>query len=245
MSLNEFTTFANRDVNNLIFTDYKTDKPFMNVDYANVTTTDMTGETNYAYGGSGHPQLVAFNGERKGTLKIETQMQTAKLYSMMSGADIKKTANWLKREEVTATEDGNLTLSAKPIANTVNVYAIEDDCGTAIVSTVADKTVTGEGITANKAYVVYYQVELQNVQNVPIKSTTFPKVFKIYGETWNKTKDDEIIAQKMVVYKAQPQPAFSVSHANSGDPATITITLDILTDKNHNQLDLIFEEDES
>ena len=59
---------ANREVCDLIFVDYSTKKPFLNLDFANVTTTELTGENTYAYGGKGHPKRVSFSGEKGGTL---------------------------------------------------------------------------------------------------------------------------------------------------------------------------------
>lgn len=240
--MNEFTSFANRDVQNLIFVDYNSDKELLNCDFANVTATEVTGDAVFAYGGQGHPKKVGFNGDKGGTLKVETQMQSAKLYSLLSGADILKTAKWLKREVIKATTN-SLTLSETPISTSVNIYKIDDDCGTAIVGTVSENTVSGTGIKSGDTYIVYYQVELTNVQNVSIKSTSFPKAVKVYGETWDKTENEDIIAQKMVVYKAQPQNSFSVTHSNSGDPATVTITCDLMADGDNNMLDLIFEDD--
>ena len=48
---------ANREVCDLIFVDYATKKPFLNLDFANVTTTELTGESVFAYGGKGHPNV--------------------------------------------------------------------------------------------------------------------------------------------------------------------------------------------
>ena len=42
---------ANREVCDLIFVDYSTKKRFLKLDFANVTTTELTGESSYAYGG--------------------------------------------------------------------------------------------------------------------------------------------------------------------------------------------------
>ena len=42
---------TNREVCDLIFVDYSTRKPFLNLDFANVTTTELTGESVFAYGG--------------------------------------------------------------------------------------------------------------------------------------------------------------------------------------------------
>ena len=78
--MNNNTTFANREVCDLIFVEYKSKKPFLNLDFANTTTTEMSGEAVYAYGGKGHPKRVTFHGDRGGTIAFETQMKTAKLY---------------------------------------------------------------------------------------------------------------------------------------------------------------------
>ena len=96
------STMANREVCDLIFLDYSTGKPFLNLDYANVTTTELTGETMFAYGGKGHPKKVAFNGERGGTLTIETQMQSVKLWQLITGGELSKTARFVKRVQKTA-----------------------------------------------------------------------------------------------------------------------------------------------
>lgn len=49
MSVNP--NMANREVCDCIFLDFKTKKPFLNCDYANTTTTNVTGTSVKAYGG--------------------------------------------------------------------------------------------------------------------------------------------------------------------------------------------------
>ncbi len=78
---------SNREVCDLIFVDYATKKPFLNLDFANVTTTELTGESVFACGGKGHPKRVQFAGERGGTITIETQIQTVKLWQLITGGD--------------------------------------------------------------------------------------------------------------------------------------------------------------
>ena len=136
-------TFANREVCDLIFEDYATKKPFLNMDYANVSTTEVTGETVFAYGGKGHPKRVSFSGERGGTLTIETQMQSFALYQLLTGGEVSSSAKFMAREVLTVGEGGTVTLSEAPATGaTVNVFAIDDDCGTAKTVTVAEKVVT-------------------------------------------------------------------------------------------------------
>ena len=242
MSVNP--NMANRDVCKLIFANYKTKVPFLNVDYANVTTTELTGETVYAYGGQGHPKRIGFIGERGGTIKFETQIQPFKLYSMITGAAIENTAKFIKREvATTTTETPTITLTSTPAEGTVvNVFAEGDDCGTIVPATIAGTTVT---LTTPKegTYIVYYMEELStDVKKLNIKSTTFPKAFVAYMETYNITEDDEVVPYKMIAYKCQPQASVSISNSSTGDPGTLTVTCDLMVDGDNNLMDMILIE---
>lgn len=228
---------ANREVCDLIFVDYSTKKPFLNLDFANVTTTELTGETVFAYGGKGHPKRVSFSGERGGTISIETQLQTVKLWEMITGGDVTKSAKFMVREEL-AVAEGKATLSATPVAGTVVAYAANDDCGTELTVTATDTelSVTGDATSI----IVYYMKEVtEGVQRINIKSTSFPKNFIVYGDTIMKTEDDEILPYKLTAYKVAPQSNLTLAYSNTGDPGTITITCDLMADADDNMLDLV------
>lgn len=233
---------ANRDVADLTFINYSTKVPFLYVDYANVTSYELTGEAVYAYGGHGHPRRVVFNGERGGTLTIETQIQPFKLYSMITGGAISATASFMKRDVITATGAGTATLSETPATNAeVNVFLADDDCGTPIEATVSGTSLSDmSGVEEGDKLVAYYLYDISdNVQKINIKNTTFPRSFTCYGETTYKTEDDEILPMKFIAYKLQPQSNISVSMSNTGDPATLTITCDLMVDGDGNLMDLI------
>lgn len=235
------SNMANREVCDLIFVDYSTKKPFLNLDFANVTTTELTGESVFAFGGKGHPKRIQFSGERGGTIAIETQIQTVKLWELITGGEVTKSAKFVAREELTADASGKVTLSAKPVAGSVVVYKADDDCGTEIAATVTDDSneVALTGITSGDV-IVYYMKELESgVTRINIKSTSFPKNFTVYGDTVMKTEDDDILAYKLTGYKCAPQSNLSLSYSNTGDPSTITITCDLLADSDDNILDLI------
>ena len=234
---------GNREVADLIFVEYATKKPFMNLDFANVATTELTGENVFAYGGKGHPKRIQFSGERGGTIQIETQIQTFKLWQLLTGGDVSKTAKFVAREELTVA-DGKVTLGATPVEGSVTAYAADDDCGTELSVTVSGAEVTVTGTTGD--IVVYYMKELTDkVQRINIKSTSFPKTFTVYGDTVMKTEDDEVLPYHLVAYKCAPQPNMSLSYSNTGDPATVTITADLMADGDDNILDLILIEDEA
>ncbi len=233
---------VNREVCDLIFVDYSTKKPFMNLDFANVTTTELTGESVFAYGGKGHPKRVQFAGERGGTMTIETQIQTARLWQLITGGEASKSAKFVTRVETAVDENGtSITLADAPVAGSVAVYADGDDCGQELACTVADKVVTlMTPITGGSKVIVYYMKEVTDkVERINIKSTSFPKNFVVYGDTVMKTEDDEILPYKLTAYKVAPQGNMSLSFSNSGDPGSITITCDLLADGDDNILDLV------
>ena len=237
---------ANREVCDLIFVDYSTKKPFLNCDFANVTTTELTGENVYAYGGKGHPKKVSFTGERGGTITIETQIQTVKLWQLITGGEVSKTAKFMAREEVTVGTGGTeVTLSETPVVGTVVIYKADDDCGTELANSVEVKKATlTQKLTEGDKVIVYYIKELtEKVERINIKSTSFPKNFAVYGDTIMKTENDEILAYHLVAYKVAPQTNISLSYSNNGDPASITITADLMSDEDDNMLDLILIED--
>lgn len=234
---------ANREVCNLVFVDFKTKKPYLNVNYANVSTAGLTGESVYAYGGWGHPKRITFYGERGGTIGFETQITPFKLYAMLTGSEIETSAKWLKREEVTATADGSLTITNTK-ATAVTVFAAEDDCGTEMTATVASGKVTATGVKSGTKYVVYSMEDLADVQKISVKSTTFPNYFTAYMETKDKTEDGEEKLFRMVAYKCAPQAEVSLEFSNNGDPATLSVTCDLMVDDDDNLLDMILLDEE-
>lgn len=239
---------ANREVCDLIFLDYATKKPFLNLDFANVTTTELSGESVFAYGGKGHPKRVQFLGERGGTITIETQIQTVKLWQLITGGETSTSAKFVVRVEATVGAEDKVTLTDTPIAGSVTVFKAGDDCGKAIECTVSEKEITltgGDKPNQNDKVIVYYMKELKKgVESINIKATTFPKNFIVYGDTIMKTEDDEVVPLHMTAYKCAPQSTMSLGFANNGDPASVTITADLLADSDDNILDLTLIEDE-
>ena len=240
------SNMANREVCDLIFVDYATKKPFLNMDYANVTTTELTGESVFAYGGKGHPKKVQFAGEKGGTLTIETQLQSVKLWQMITGGDVTKSAKYVVRKELITKDGTTVTLTDTPAAGSVVVYAEGDDCGTQLEYTVTDKAITlTNALTAGANVIVYYMKEVNSgIERISIKSTSFPRNFIVYGDTVMKTEDNEILPYRLIAYKCAPQGNLSLSFSNNGDPGAVTVTCDLIADKDDNMLDLILEEAE-
>lgn len=234
---------ANRECCDLIFCDYVTGAPFLKVDYAQTTTTDLTGEVTYATGGRGNPRRISFHGEKAGTIAFSTQIAPFKLYSLMTGAALESNAKFIAREVLTAATN-KITLSKAPASGGVTVFAVDDDFGTPLTVTVSGTEVTLPESSTGQFIAYYLESITENVKRLNIKSTTFPKAFRVYGETYMKTEDDEIVPYKLVAYKCVPQPNMTLTMANSGDPNTLEFTADLLADENDDMLDMILIEDD-
>jgi len=237
---------ANRECIDVVLVNYATKKPFLNIDFANVTTTDMTANRVYARGGQGAPIRVVFDGEKTGTMKLDTQITPMKLFAMLAGSDITSVAEVLKREEVTLT-GGKLTVARAPLPGSVYVYPYEDDCGEAEEITVAGEEITLTGGTDGDTYIVYYLMEkTSGVSTVNFNSKKFPRDYIVYGETVYKDEEGgDPLPMLLKAYKASPQTAFSLALSNTGDPSTLSITFDLMADKNGDMLDMnLIEEDD-
>lgn len=234
---------SNKEVADLIFLEYTSQKPYMNLDFANVTTTNLESSREYATGGQGAPNRITFDHSRKGTLKIDTQIATMKLFSMLSGADLETSFKYAKRYELPAV-DGKLTITDEIVAGTVNVFAEGDDCGTALEVTVADGEIALPTGNNEGNFIVYTIVNVASgAKSVKFNSKTFPKAFTIYGVTPWKTEDDEIAEMHLTYYKAVPQSTFELAFSNSGI-ISMSITCDLLADKNDNIYDMSLIDEE-
>lgn len=225
------STFGSRDVVNFTIADYRTGTPVCYFDFANTTAVNLTGELVWAYGSRGHRQKVAWKSGDQGTLEVETQIMTMKLYELVTGGVLDSTAvDFMRREPFTATET-SYTPTKTPVANSLHIYAATDDLGT---------EVTGDLVVGTK-YIAYYLTKTgADGQVLHVKSTSIPKPYKLYGDTLQRDEDNIDHALKMVAYRATCNPNFTVNFANDGDPASITLTFDLSADDDDNVLDLIY-----
>lgn len=236
---NKNANFANREVADLMLVDYSTKKLFLNIDWANVTSTSFDGDRVFATGGQGAPNRVQFDGSRTGTLTVEAQVYPVKVFQMLSGNDLGTEANFLKREKVTASGTTKLTLSEAAAGDYVQVFKADDDLGTELKATVSEKDVTVT-VEDGVEYVVYYYKKAAKAQVVHLDSRHFPKAYRVEGSIPYKTENDDTIEAHPIWYKAAPQAGFELSWQNTGDPVSLTMTFDVMADADGNIFDMIF-----
>lgn len=231
---------SNKDVANLVFLNYSDKKRFLDLDYANVTTTGLEATREYATGGQGAPNRITFDGGRKGTLKIETQIGTMKLFSMLSGDELKSTFKYMKRIKVTCDSATAITIPStySPITGSVQVASVNDP-ETDITVTVSGNEITGSSLSGD--YYVYFMEQSTSGKSVSFNSTHFPKAYQIYGETPWKTENDEIADMHLTYYKASPQSQFELAFSNTGI-INMSITFDLLVDGDGNLFDMSIDD---
>lgn len=241
---------ANREVCDMVFVDYKTKEPFLFCDYANTSSQELTGENVFACGGKGHPKKITFSGERAGTLTIETQIQTPKLWELMTGGKSSKTAEIMKRVKVKVGESNKVSITDTKVTLTKENVWVYDGADSNMETKLEVTTVSGRDITLKDSktegteVVVFYLATRNDVYNISIRSTDFPKAFTVYGDTYMKTTDEDVLPYLFKAYKVVPQANMSLSFASSGDPSTVTLTCDMMVDDDGNMLDLTLLPDE-
>lgn len=233
---------ANRQCCDLDIRDYKTNKPWMFADFCNTTTAGFSGESVYAT--KKGTRAITFHEPIAGTMTLEFQVHPFKIYSLLSDGTIESAATLPVRKTVTASAAGALTIDGDaPVSGTVFVYKEGEFAGEPIVGTYASGTFTAgtEGdIEKDKAYEVGYLAEkASGVKRISFNKNKIPKAYRVTMETLDKDENDTLIPIKITAYKAVPQRNLELSFSSAGDPASVTITLDAMEDKDGNVLDMV------
>lgn len=236
---------ANRQCCDLDIREYSTNKPWMFADFCNTTTSGFTGDSVYAT--KKGSRAIAFPNPIQGTMSLTFQCHPFKIYALLSDGTISTTAIVPVRKEVVCTEAGKLTVSGEvAIDGTVYVYAKDDFGGIEIEGTAAVTTdtvftaTTPTDIAVDTTYLVCYLVNKSTgVKSIQFNNKKVPKDYRITQETLDKDENGNLVPIKITAYKATIQRSLDLSFASEGDPASITLTFDVLEDKDGNVLDMV------
>lgn len=234
---------ANRQVCDVEIRVLKTMAPFLLIDTANTTTAGLSGDSVYAM--KKGTQAIAFQNPITGTMTIEAQVVPFKLYALLSDGEVHSDAVHAARKDITATTAGTLTVDAGTgtiDASTIFVYPKDEFGYTEIKGTFADGvfTATEAGdIVVGETYTVGYLVTRTGVNRVSFASSNLPKDYFITMDTLEKDEEGTLTPYIITAYKASIQRNFDLSFSSEGDPATLTLTFDLLEDKDGNVMDII------
>ena len=228
---------ANRQVCDVDIRVLKTLAPFLDFEYANVTTVSLSSDSVYAMGKGA--RKVPFQNPIEGTMTIEAQVIPFKFYSLMADGKIYSSAAYADKVAVTATEAGAVSFqleSGSVVTGSVFVYP-KGDFGDETKVIAGTFTTSGEGtvtntftattaadIAANSEYVVAFIHQRDDVKRVSFNTKSLPTDYRITYKTLDKDEDGEYTGFIVTAYKAAIQRNLELSFSSEGDPTTTTLT---------------------
>ncbi len=239
---------ANRQVCDVDIRILKTLAPFLFFDTANTTTVGLTGDSVYAM--KKGTRAIAFQNPIEGTMTIEAQVYPFKLFSLFSDGVVEKEGIKAVKTVVKATEAGKIVLptvkNGSINTGSVFVYKVGEFGEDAITGTYEDGTFTGAAIEADKEYEVGYIVtKTSGVKKVSFNNKKIPKDYFITMSTVDKDEEGTLTPFIITAYKASIQRDFELSFSSEGDPASVSLTFDLMEDKKGNVLDILEDTEEA
>lgn len=236
---------ANRQVCDVDFRDLKTKQPVLFFDTANTTTVGLTGDSVYAM--KKGSKAIAFHNPIEGSLTIEAQVLPFKAYSLFSDGVIESTAYRSVKKTIKGGAAGTLDISAPSngtiVEGSVFVYKEGEFGYDEIEGSFSNSKFTAtstEDIKSGEDYEVGYIVEkTSGVKRVSFNNKKVPKDFYIEMSTLEKDEDGVLTPFIITCYKATPKREFELSFSSEGDPATVSIQMDLLEDKDGNVMDIV------
>lgn len=236
---------ANRQVCDVDIRVLKTLAPFLFLDTANTTTAGLTGDAVYARARG--LRAIAFHNPLEGTMTVEAQVLPFRVYALFSDGTIESKGVQAVHKTIVAT-DGTIKIEEKSgtvRAGTVFVYPAGSfgDESAAIAGTFASGTFTPtetSAITNDAEYEVGYIVDrTTGVKKVSFNNKKVPKDYFITMNTVEKDEEGTLTPYIITAYKASIERNLELSFSSEGDPASLTITFNLLADKDGNVMDIM------
>lgn len=236
---------ANRQVCDVDIRVLKTLAPFLFLDTANTTTAGLTGDAVYAMAKG--QRAIAFHNPLEGTMTIEAQVLPFRVYALYSDGVIETKGTQAVHKTITAT-DSTIKIestSGTVRAGTVFVYPAGSfgDESAAIAGTFASGTFTPtetSAIVSGQDYEVGYILDrTSGVRKVSFNNKKVPKDYFITMNTVEKDEDGTLVPYIITAYKAAIERNLELSFSSEGDPASLTITFNLMADKDGNVMDIM------
>lgn len=205
------------------------------VEEANTWTLEITGDTVFAL--KDGKKAIGFPNPMEGTIALELQVYPFELYAIFGDGTISEDGSFIKVERIKATEAGKLNIPTG--ATSVSVTSL-DDMSEPIAGTTSGQvftaTTSGDIVKDSYYYAIYTKLASKKVT---INDSVEMPDYEITTTTPIKDEDGEWGTEVVVAHKATAQRNISISHDATGDPATLTVTFDLLTDKNGEFVDIM------
>lgn len=236
---------ANRQVCDVDIRNLSDKSPFLFFNTANTTTTGITGDSVYARAKG--VNRIAFPNPIGGTMTIEAQVYPFRLFALYSDGVVRNDATYSVHQTITATTAGSLPIAVTGgtiVSGSVFVTpAGEFNEDSVIEGTFADNTFTAttasEIVSGTNYEVGFIVARTSGVNRIEFGNSNVPKDYFITMSTLDKDEDGVLTPFMITAYKAYIQRNFELSFSSDGDPASITMTFDLLEDKNGKFVDFV------
>ena len=219
--------------------------PFLWFETANVTTVNLKGDAVYAKVKG--ENTTAYQNPVEGTMTIEAQVLPFRMYALLGDGTISAEGVKDVKTTITCATAGTLTITAESggtvQSGTVFVYP-EGYFGVeakAIAGAFATGTFTATvpaDIAQGSKFEVGYIVNMTTgVSTVSIATDKIPKDYYITMSTDDKDEFGAITSVNITAYKASIQRNLELSFSSEGDPQSVTLTFDLLHNKDRKFLD--------
>lgn len=240
--------FAVREAAEATFYSLTTLKPIVTLRTLKTSGVESSGTTEYARGGRGNSKLVGFSSNREARLNLEDAIFDNEALAMLTGNDIAEGAKSVHYNELLTVSSNAITLSKTPNASgMLGLFAVNADGtnGTEITAAtpatpvagtyyISGKNITlssGEYANGAKIRAYYYVTTGSDAKTVKVTSDAFGGSFKVVLDCLIRdeyTKAD--YAGQIIVPNAKFEDNFSFSFAAEGEPAVLTLPLEVLKD---------------
>ena len=236
---------ANRMCCDLDIRDYYTKAPVMRVDFCNITTYGFNSDAVFA--NRKGAKAIKFESPLEANIDITFQVHPFKVYSLLNGGQVLTDALLVRRENITASVDGKLTLQHSPIMGSVFVYTEDDFTGQEIQGPVAGNTFTSQTTTdikSGQTYTVgYLEKKTNGVKRIAFNNRNYSSVYYIQMITTNKDEDGNDVGMRLIAYKCCPKRELEIQFSSDDSPAEITMSFECFQDENENVMDIVKIED--
>lgn len=236
---------ANRQCCDALISEYSSGKPFIDFDTCNVTGLNLSGDSVYAMAKG--TRRIAFQNAPEATVTFEAQVLPFRIYALMSDGVVDTTAVYAEHKTIKCTTAGEIEIpeitNGTVEAGTVFVFAKgEFGVGDGIKGTFASNkftATTASEIAVDSEYEVGYVVNRSGAKKISFNRKRIPKDYSCTMSTLDKDEDGVLTPFKIVIHKMSPQRNFELSFSSEGDPASVTLTFDVLETKDGEFVDMV------
>jgi len=206
---------------------------------------ETSGETVYARGGFGNAKLVGFSSNREAKITLEDAIFDIQALGMITGNIVKEGAKDIDFNEILSVDSSNtVTLSKKVYGIPVGVYILNADGTLGAKIEKGGSASAGKYSMANQVITfhtdvpqgtkvkVYYMTKTAvDAKTVKVTTDAFGKSFRVVGDIIVRDEYTQAdYAGQLRIPVAKFEDNFSLSLAADGDPATLSLPLEILKD---------------